>query len=166
MIQAVADAMNLKIHIIESREHFGELTLVESARHNLLQNSRSIFIGHIGEMHYVSTCSVSIHPNSNEIDSEIANRSNISCTSDLANGQNYSNTNVTIIEKERKEQNVMSTRYNRAAMASPEKRAKRNDYQRNYRASLAPEKKAKRNQYLRNYIRAQKSQEKNNKRNE
>lgn len=60
----------------------------------------------------------------------------------------------------------MSTRYNRAAMASPEKRAKRNDYQRNYRASLAPEKKAKHNQYLRNYIRAQKSQEKNNKRNE
>lgn len=110
MIQAVADAMNLKIHIIESREHFGELTLVESARHNLLQNSRSIFIGHIGEMHHVSTCSVSIHPNSNEIDSEIANRSNISCTSDLANGQNYSNTNVTNNRKR-------------------EKRAKRNEYE-------------------------------------
>ena len=54
VIQAVADAMNLKIHIIESSENLGELTLVESARHNLLQNFGSIFIGHIGEMHYVS----------------------------------------------------------------------------------------------------------------
>ena len=64
VIQAVADAMNLKIHIIESNQNFSELTLVECAHQNVLQNFRSIFIGHIGERHYVST-SPSLSHNSN-----------------------------------------------------------------------------------------------------
>ena len=64
VIQAVADAMNLKIHIIESNQNFSEFTLVECVHQNVLQNSRSIFIGHIGERHYVST-SPSLSHNSN-----------------------------------------------------------------------------------------------------
>ena len=56
IIQAVADTMNLKIHIIESDENFTDTTIVEPA--NAIHNTISIFIGHIGEMHYVSTCSV------------------------------------------------------------------------------------------------------------
>jgi len=56
IIQAVADAMNLKIHIIESDDNFRNMTLVEPA--NTIENT-SIFIGHIGQMHYVSTTSVS-----------------------------------------------------------------------------------------------------------
>ena len=55
IIQAVADAMNLKIHKIESDENFRELTLVEQT--NMIENPRSIYIGHIGQMHYVSTLS-------------------------------------------------------------------------------------------------------------
>ena len=54
IIQAVADAMNLMIHITESNENFIEITVVETA--NAIQNPRSIYISHIGEeMHYIST---------------------------------------------------------------------------------------------------------------
>ena len=55
VILVVAEAMNLKIHIIESDSNFREVTLVEPA--NTAANIRSIYIGHIGQMHYVSTCS-------------------------------------------------------------------------------------------------------------
>ena len=56
IIQAVADALNLRINIIESDENFTEITLVEPA--NAIANPRSIYIyvGHIGHLHYVSTC--------------------------------------------------------------------------------------------------------------
>ena len=53
IIQAVADAMNLIIHIVESNENFIEITVVEAA--NVIQNPRSIYISHISEMHYIST---------------------------------------------------------------------------------------------------------------
>ena len=53
IIQAVADAMNLKINIVESNENFSERSFVEAA--NVSQNCRTIHIGHIGEMHYAST---------------------------------------------------------------------------------------------------------------
>ena len=48
IIQAVADAMNLKIHIIESDSNFREVTVVEPA--NATTNIRIIYIGHIGQM--------------------------------------------------------------------------------------------------------------------
>ena len=54
LIQAVANAMNLKIHIIESNENFADVTIVEPSDS---QNVISIFIGHYDEMHYVSTYS-------------------------------------------------------------------------------------------------------------
>ena len=50
IIQAVADALSLKIHIIESNENFTERTLVETA--NTVQNIRSIYIGHLEETLY------------------------------------------------------------------------------------------------------------------
>ena len=43
IIQAVANAMNLKIHIIESNENFADVTIVEPSDS---QNVISIFIGH------------------------------------------------------------------------------------------------------------------------
>ena len=33
------------------------MTLVEPAHCHLLENTRSVYIAHVGEMHYVSTCS-------------------------------------------------------------------------------------------------------------
>ena len=46
--------MNVKIYIVESNENFAETTLVEPS--NAIQSPRSLYIGHIGEQHYISTC--------------------------------------------------------------------------------------------------------------
>ena len=55
IIQAVVDAMNIEIHIIESNEKFSDMKLVEAT--NVIQDARSVYLGHIREMHYISTCS-------------------------------------------------------------------------------------------------------------
>lgn len=55
IIQAVADAMNFIIHVIESVETFSDVTLVQTS--NMIQNPWSVYTGHIGEMHYISTVS-------------------------------------------------------------------------------------------------------------
>lgn len=54
VIQAVADSLNLRIYIVESSANFSDLTLVESVNTEV-GNIRSIYVGHIGELHYVST---------------------------------------------------------------------------------------------------------------
>lgn len=46
---AVADAMILKIHIIESDSNYREITLVQPA--NATSDIRSIYIGHMGQLH-------------------------------------------------------------------------------------------------------------------
>ena len=53
ILQAIAENMNLRIHVIESSQNFDELTLVQTL--NLSETTRSLYIGHIGELHYVST---------------------------------------------------------------------------------------------------------------
>ena len=55
IIQAVANAHNLIIHIIESAQNFAESTVVSPVYTKQGQNSRHIYIGHVDEMHYVST---------------------------------------------------------------------------------------------------------------
>ena len=56
IIQAVADAFNLKIHIIELHPDFAEITLVEGVTAPSLSDVQlPIFIGHLDEFHYVST---------------------------------------------------------------------------------------------------------------
>lgn len=74
---AVADAMILKIHIIESDSNYREITLVQPA--NATSDIRSIYIGHMGQMHYVSTCNSfeqdSNHRNANDIQQTIPNDS-------------------------------------------------------------------------------------------
>ena len=61
--------MNLKVHIIESDSNYREITLVQPA--NATSDIRSIYIGHMGQMHYVSTCNSfeqdSNHRNANDI---------------------------------------------------------------------------------------------------
>ena len=51
IIQAVADALNLRIHIIESSDNFRDMSLVEAV--NTTNYQRSIYIAHIGEIHYI-----------------------------------------------------------------------------------------------------------------
>jgi hypothetical protein len=56
IIQAVANANNLRIHITESAQNFTETTVVTSIYAQ--GNVRDIYIGHLGELHYVSTTPV------------------------------------------------------------------------------------------------------------
>ena len=56
-VQAVADRQNVGIHIIESHENFAGETLIEL--HHLAQYSpTTICVGHLDELHYVSTAAV------------------------------------------------------------------------------------------------------------
>ena len=56
-VQAVADCQNVAIHIKESHENFAGETLIEP--HYLAQHSpRTIYLGHLNELHYVSTAAV------------------------------------------------------------------------------------------------------------
>ena len=68
IIQAVADAINLKIYIIESDDNFRDLTIIEPA--NTVENPQSIYIGYISQVHYVSSFSALCSQNSNEIDKD------------------------------------------------------------------------------------------------
>ena len=56
IIQAVANANNLRIHITESAQNFTETTVVTSIYAQ--GNVRHIYIGHLDELHYVSTTPV------------------------------------------------------------------------------------------------------------
>ena len=53
IIQAVANCMSLSIHIAESNETFAPVTVVQPV--NVMTGCTNIYIGHIGETHYVST---------------------------------------------------------------------------------------------------------------
>ena len=53
IIQAVANCLNLSIHIIESNPAFSPVTVVEPM--NATDVSLRIYIGHVDEIHYVST---------------------------------------------------------------------------------------------------------------
>ena len=44
ILQAVADAMNFIIHVIESVETFSDVTLVQTS--NMIQNPWSVYTGH------------------------------------------------------------------------------------------------------------------------
>ena len=54
IVQAVADCQNLTIHIIESHENFAEETVIEP-HHLSQQPPTAIYLGHLDELHYIST---------------------------------------------------------------------------------------------------------------
>ena len=60
--------MNLRIHIIESNPNFTEMTLVEAT--SLTQNPRCIYIGHIDELHYISTFPALSESSTNQVNSQ------------------------------------------------------------------------------------------------
>ena len=54
MVQAVAESQNLRIRIVESHENFAETTMIEPV-HISEQPPATIYVGHVDEVHYVST---------------------------------------------------------------------------------------------------------------
>ena len=57
IVKATAEAMNLRIYVVESSQNFAEITLDEPP--STSQNCRPIYIGHIAELQYVSTVPLS-----------------------------------------------------------------------------------------------------------
>ena len=53
IIQAIADALNLKIIITESDPSFADFNIIEAT--NPHQECVTVYVGHIGEVHYVPT---------------------------------------------------------------------------------------------------------------
>ena len=70
-IQAVADSMKLNIHVIESRENFAAMTVIQGT--SLTLHQRSIYLGHIGELHSVSTLPSLPETSANQIANESSN---------------------------------------------------------------------------------------------
>ena len=56
IIQAVATALNCAIHITETAENFAETTVVHPV--NTQGRPRTIYLGHLDEIHYVSTAPI------------------------------------------------------------------------------------------------------------
>ena len=54
IVQAVAESQPVNIYIIESHENFAEVTLVEP-NHLSQQPPATLYLGHVNEVHYVST---------------------------------------------------------------------------------------------------------------
>ena len=60
IIQALADKLNIRIHITESNPLFAEINVIEPL--HLTTETQTIHIGHIDELHYVSTVSFNFVP--------------------------------------------------------------------------------------------------------
>ena len=54
VIQAVANSFKLRINITESALNFAESTIVTLINSNV-SNVRDVYIGHLNEIHYIST---------------------------------------------------------------------------------------------------------------
>ena len=124
VIQAISDSMQLKINIVESSQNFRETTIIEPTLCNDAENIQSVYIGHIGEMHYVSTCPASPLENSTDIEHE------------------KSGEHIHLSLKSKRKNNAAYMKEYRKATDSPEKRAKLSENKRKPRAALnTPEKK-------------------------
>ena len=54
IVRAVANALGITLHIIQSHRNFTERTIIEPAV-TFQGEQRTIYLGHINEVHYVST---------------------------------------------------------------------------------------------------------------
>ena len=74
IIQAVAEALNVSIHITESNEGFAPLTVVAPIHRG--NNTSTINIGHVDEFHFVSTTPLYSNRSCNSACSNIQNQIN------------------------------------------------------------------------------------------
>ena len=138
---------------------------------NNAQSARAIYIGHIGEIHYVSTCLVSSAPAATEkgtqmsedadTDSDSVKRGSnaimTECSDVTTASEHYVNTEISsVISKTSKSSNFQSRaaymRQYRATKQTKDHKTKLNAHVRNYRVSTASrEKKTKYNEYKINY---------------
>ena len=111
---------------------------------NLSETTRSIYIGHIGELHYVSTTGLL-----SEITSpEVVKRKLFENSSEATNAlSTYDDTNT----DDRVKTTYYAKKKCREGTKSPaEKKANRNQYKKGHREKMSSNQKAKQNQYLKN----------------
>ena len=120
LIQAVANAMNLNIHIVESDNRFLATTVVES---NSARNPRTVFLEHISETHYVSTCPALLD-----------NTTETSLNTKKNNSEYMKNYRAKRTSAEDKAKRNEYNKKSRAAKTLPEDKARRNEYMKEYRA--------------------------------
>ena len=125
IVQAVAESLNIQIYIVESHINFGQATLIEP-RHSSSQQPRTIYIGHVNEVHYVSTI-----PNSSYSGNEHSYRSH---NSDFNfTEQNVLPEQVHNSTGKRKHNNYSNLNDVRITTKSNEKKSKWNSYMNYYR---------------------------------
>jgi len=103
IIQAVADALNLKINIIETADNFTEITVIQPIESHVTLPT-SIFIGHLDEMHYVSTVTMQSDHTSRETSTCNNNNTNVhtSKSSDPQNKHHNSEASSTADDKQKR----------------------------------------------------------------
>lgn len=138
---------------------------------------RTVYIGHIGQMHTVSTC-VSSCLNQNSFESQTINSGQKDCSNivespvqktckiktDQCKSPNSNNSCKTRkldrstymkqykqSQENREKIKEYHNKYDAKMSISPAKRAKHNEYTKNYRRNASPEKKPKHNEYKRKY---------------
>ncbi len=158
VIQAIANAMGLNIHIVESDNRFLATNVVESISG---RNPRTVFLGHISETHYVSTCPVLLQNasetslNTKTTRSEYMKnyRGKRTSGNDKAKRNEYNKKSRA--NKDLAEDRAKRNAYNKKSRANKnlaEDRAKRHEYVKKSRARKTfADDKAKHNDYMKQY---------------
>ena len=178
IIQAVADNLNLKIHITESHPNFAEYTVVEAVTPQ--QQLRTIYIGHLNEFHYVSTKHLvpyicPLKRGTLEVTADAPKTAKQQCTFDLSQHDNWGCDNTNYKSKQsvaqfrqKRAKYMRAYRANSSAYAkqkeatgscktsarlnqTPEARQKKAEYMRAYRAKRSADAKQKEASHKRGY---------------
>ena len=151
-VQAVAESLNIQIYIIESNVNFGQVTLIQP-HHPSQQQPRTIYIGHVDEIHYVSTvpnssCSGNEHCNNKYYNINNFTKQNV-LSEQVQNSSrkrkynsDLKNIRISTESSENNEKQSSATKQNK----TNEQKKKWNSYMRNYRHTRRANKKNQGNQ--------------------
>ena len=144
IIQALADKLNIRIHITESNPLFAEISVIEPV--HFTTDIQTIHLGHIDELHYVSTVPFNFVPMSVINDTVLV----------------MSETNSTLSKENdlKRKHNAYMREYRKKRKTDTDKQ-KSNAYMREYKKTREDEKRLNYNTYMREY-RASKQSKQNN----
>ena len=146
-VQAVAESLNIQIYIVESHVNFGQVTLIQP-HHSSQHPRRTIYIGHVNEVHYVSTvpnssCSRIEHYSSNCYDFNNFTEQNVLSEQVHNSGRkrkhnsNVKNIGISTEGSENNEKQSSATKQNK----TNDQKQKWNSYMKNYRLTRRASKK-------------------------
>ena len=145
IIQALADKLNIRIHITESNPLFAEINVVEPV--SLTTDTQTIHIGHIDELHYVSTVPFNFVP--------------MSIVTNTVMVMSESNSIVSKENNSKRKHNEYMREYRKKRKTDGNKN-KTTDYVRCYRKTRPDELRQNYNAYMREYRASTASEQNNN----